>query len=1010
MSDIFVESLEQRIAPASLIDSKTITYKDVDGDIVKVAITKGAFSENSFTFDNGSFASGNNNTNPQILEKFDLSDLQHAGTDIKITVLKGTSGDGLVNLGAILATGNDIGKVSVQGSLVKIEAGDALTLGKGMTSLSAVSLGKLAPDDFDLADRTSTINGKLGSLALSGDMAGTLIVQGGRQSGIGQIQIGGSLIAGAGSLAGWISSTGAVGKVTIGHDIDGRLADTANEAGIYSKQAISDVTVGSATVVGSIWAGEFMDTGIIRATTSIGKVNVTGDVGVDIASEVEAGESSGAIIAEHGAISAVTVGGDVIGGAGLMSGHISSETSMGSVKILGSIIGGDGEKSGTISTFGAMKDFSLTGSLTGGAGKFSGTVNALDKVGNVTIKSHVTGGGGEASGSVLTDGTMGNVTVIGNLTGAGGATSGTIMAGEKMGNVTIDGTMSGGVGESSGSLVSVSGAIGTVLIDGAVTGGDGALSGTISAKDAIKKVEIRGALTGGEGDSSGCVAAGATIASVIVTGDVAGGVGVFSGTITGWNGLGTVSVGGSLLGGSGNDSGSIQAGGQQGFGIRPGSITKVDVTNDVTGNSGQRSGSILAWGKDMKEAYIGGSITGGSGTFSALVYAGINFKKVTVVEDLIGGSGYYAGRIATDFGPLGDVVIRGELKGGSGELSGSIESRGSTIASVDITGGFTGGSGYRSGLIWGQTGLGTVHIGGDVTGGTSDQTGMIVAIGNATSIKIDGSVVGTDHNYTGYILVDQTVKSLTVGQDLKGGNNRPGSGGNVANTGAIQVGNATLISIERDIIAGTDVDAANTLLSSGAIRSGGALKQVKIGGSIIGNETTDVLITALADFGGPVTNNVAIGSISVVNNVAHALIVAGAPVDNAIPAGINPYARIGSVTVEGNWTASSIAAGVDPGANGYGSADDKIMKDNVTSQPAKDVSNLPQGYFGRIGQIVIKGTVSGGAEGEQYGFASANFGSVTIGGVAVAIPTTSTPLPLTEGGEVTLHRLVMPTA
>src|SRR5262249_55598563 len=69
MTEIFVESLEARIAPAVLVNPKTVTYQDVDGDTVTVKISKGTLDLNLFDFTAGSGSS-------EILDSLTLTDAQ----------------------------------------------------------------------------------------------------------------------------------------------------------------------------------------------------------------------------------------------------------------------------------------------------------------------------------------------------------------------------------------------------------------------------------------------------------------------------------------------------------------------------------------------------------------------------------------------------------------------------------------------------------------------------------------------------------------------------------------------------------------------------------------------------------------------------------------------------------------------------------------------------------------------------------------------------------------------
>jgi len=143
----------------------------------------------------------------------------------------------------------------------------------------------------------------------------------------------------------------------------------------------------------------------------------------------------------------------------------------------------------------------------------------------------------------------------------------------------------------------------------------------------------------------------------------------------------------------------------------------------------------------------------------------------------------------------------------------------------------------------------------------------------------------------------------------------------------------------------------------------------------------------------------AIGTVEVTHDVSHALILAGATLANP-PAWTNPFAQITSVKVAGNWTASSVSAGAQPGTNGYG------VGDTAAPQKVADPS-IPAGHYSKIGSITITGTVDGGAVGDQYGFVAANFGTITVSGQKL-VPLAagaSTDITTGGGGEVMVHRL-----
>ena len=143
-----------------------------------------------------------------------------------------------------------------------------------------------------------------------------------------------------------------------------------------------------------------------------------------------------------------------------------------------------------------------------------------------------------------------------------------------------------------------------------------------------------------------------------------------------------------------------------------------------------------------------------------------------------------------------------------------------------------------------------------------------------------------------------------------------------------------------------------------------------IKGSIVGNSTNAALIAAVGQAAPPAGSDVAIGTIRVMGRVEYGLIDAGTFGEHT-----NADAQIGTVTVGGDWIASSLVAGTNAGVDGlYGTADD------VKSAGGKDLVNV----LSSIGSITINGTVIGTAiTGDHFGFVAETVGTVTINGAAI---------------------------
>src|SRR4029450_6295949 len=118
----------------------------------------------------------------------------------------------------------------------------------------------------------------------------------------------------------------------------------------------------------------------------------------------------------------------------------------------------------------------------------------------------------------------------------------------------------------------------------------------------------------------------------------------------------------------------------------------------------------------------------------------------------------------------------------------------------------------------------------------------------------------------------------------------------------------------------------------------------------------------------------AIGKLRVGGQVEFADIRAGWDTGNNP---VNADAQIGSVVVGGDWIASSLSAGIEPGGDGeFGTGDDgKITGGtNVT------------GVVSKIGSIGIGGQglgTPGGADG--FCFVAQQIGSIVVGGTAIPL-------------------------
>jgi hypothetical protein len=399
----FLEPLEERIAPATLVNPTLVTYQDLDGDLVKVKISKPVFDEakinDVFKFDTGNVAG--DNTVKQQLQQLSLAALTDmaaaAGANLTISAAKRPGGDGSVNVGSINADGVDLGQVSIQGDLGQIHVGDATTDTPGLISLNVRSLGRYGlATQGGAGDLDSVIKGALGVLKVAGDVKEASISL---NSKLGLVAIGGSL------LGGQISAS-AMGSVKIRGDVVGGAGDSSG--------AIISVSLTKVSVGGSVLGGPGAGSGRIFSIGDMGSVDIRGDIVGGV------GPGSGRI-QSAGNITKVAVGGSVVGGMAILSGGISGDD-IGLVKIGRDLRGGSLSATATdnLDESGCIEGDRVGGVVIGGsiiAGRDDHPTFTLSRSGAIIAR--------ELGPLAIKGSLMGNETNPVSITARGQATPGT---------------------------------------------------------------------------------------------------------------------------------------------------------------------------------------------------------------------------------------------------------------------------------------------------------------------------------------------------------------------------------------------------------------------------------------------------------------------------------------------------------------------------------------------------------------------------------------------------------
>jgi hypothetical protein len=237
---------------------------------------------------------------------------------------------------------------------------------------------------------------------------------------------------------------------------------------------------------------------------------------------------------------------------------------------------------------------------------------------------------------------------------------------------------------------------------------------------------------------------------------------------------------------------------------------------------------------------------------------------------------------------------------------------------------------------------------------TQDTNGNLVSKieGALPTLLVKGDVRDADVILIG---TDGKFGTVTLGGSLVG---TAGGGGSFISAG----GGIGTVKI------GGDIRAASTTEFTGIVTAR-AMGAVTVGGGIEAAEGARLIeIFAFGQVTAPASGmDLAIKSLTVGGSVKNFLLKAG------LNDARNADASIGSVTVGGDWIASSILAGMAPGAdNRNGTTDDVKVLNPGRDNPA---------IFSTISSITIKGQALGTtAAGDMFGIVAEHIGRAKIGG------------------------------
>jgi len=237
-----VFGFDTRITAAA--NGKLLTLTDVDGDTVKIKVSKGPLAPQDIVL----AADGS-------LQVFSFNgDPRFQGASVSITATAGPGGNGLVDLGLFDASLLDVGKVAVTGTLGKIVAGDG---DPGKAAIKSLNIGSLGTPAVVGEPLVSEILGALSKLNVKSDVRGAAVTVQGK---LGKVTVGGDLVGDTGNGA-------------------ALLATLARGGSIVAAAGTGGIPVGAFTAgsVGSFNVKGNMNGGSLGADGDIGKVNVGND-------------------------------------------------------------------------------------------------------------------------------------------------------------------------------------------------------------------------------------------------------------------------------------------------------------------------------------------------------------------------------------------------------------------------------------------------------------------------------------------------------------------------------------------------------------------------------------------------------------------------------------------------------------------------------------------------------------------------------------------------------------
>ena len=240
----------------------------------------------------------------------------------------------------------------------------------------------------------------------------------------------------------------------------------------------------------------------------------------------------------------------------------------------------------------------------------------------------------------------------------------------------------------------------------------------------------------------------------------------------------------------------------------------VTIEGDLTGGSNDNSGNVASDGP-IQTVEIDGSIVGSDGFQSGAVGSSKSIHSVTVMHDVTGGSGNSSGQIVSK-GPLDIGSHQWRAGGGQGNSSGTVGSLGTPR--------------QRDHRQWHRRWPGATQRRGARRVGyhecrghgrrgrqpLASNSGSILAFGKLKSVKIHGSLFGGFNDSTGVIASGLDMGTVVIDGDING---------------KLFLQGLATHRFQRKPAPGLFSGPGD---DSGAVFSGGKIKSVTVGGSLVG--------------------------------------------------------------------------------------------------------------------------------------------------------------------------------